>query len=165
MAESMGKQAISPLVATVLLLAFSVAIGAVVMSWGEEYVEQKADFVQGTIEGVSSCEAVSFNIIKVAGIPQACYFGNNIELMIDNGPDVEIYDFNARLVSSKGTYTSETIMNNILKKLHAVKLVITQPNNIGIPQQVKLTPKVIVGNEILFCKDQQVVIEGLQPCK
>ena len=47
MADNIGKQAISPLVATILLLAFSIAIGAVVMSWGESYVEEKANFVQG----------------------------------------------------------------------------------------------------------------------
>ena len=44
------KRALTPLVATVLLVAFSVGLGALVMSWGEDYISEKAEFVQGTAE-------------------------------------------------------------------------------------------------------------------
>ena len=35
-----SKKAISPLVATILLLAFAVALGSVVMSWGKGLIEK-----------------------------------------------------------------------------------------------------------------------------
>lgn len=38
-----NKKGISPLIATVLLIAFAVALGAVVMSWGRGYVEDTAE--------------------------------------------------------------------------------------------------------------------------
>ncbi len=38
----MNKKAVSPLIATFLLLVFSIALGSVVMSWGKGYVEQAA---------------------------------------------------------------------------------------------------------------------------
>lgn len=35
------KKSISPLVATIILLAFAVALGSVVMSWGKGLIESK----------------------------------------------------------------------------------------------------------------------------
>ena len=37
-----SRKAISPLVATILLLAFAVALGSVVMSWGKDLIEKTA---------------------------------------------------------------------------------------------------------------------------
>jgi hypothetical protein len=36
----MNKKALSPLVATVLLVIFSLAIGTITMNWGKNYVEK-----------------------------------------------------------------------------------------------------------------------------
>ena len=41
-----GKKAVSPLIATVLLIAFAVALGAVVMNWGRSYVETTTVFAE-----------------------------------------------------------------------------------------------------------------------
>ncbi len=37
---SLGKKALTPLLATVLLVAFALAIGTVTMFWGRAYVEE-----------------------------------------------------------------------------------------------------------------------------
>ncbi len=36
----MNKKALSPLVATILLVVFSLAIGTITMNWGKNYVEK-----------------------------------------------------------------------------------------------------------------------------
>lgn len=36
----MNKKALSPLVATILLVTFSLAIGTITMNWGKNYVEK-----------------------------------------------------------------------------------------------------------------------------
>jgi len=41
-----SRKGISPLIATVLLIAFAVALGAVVMSWGRGYIETTATFAE-----------------------------------------------------------------------------------------------------------------------
>lgn len=166
MAEnSLEKKAISPLMATLLLVAFSVALGAVVMNWGESYVEQKADFVQGVREVLSACDAVSVNILKLAGTPQICNRGSTVELTLDNGQDQDIYDFNARIVGDAGTYTAESILVEPLKKLDAVKTTIKYPDTVGVPKQLKLVPKVKSGNDVIFCKNQNIIVEGMVACK
>ena len=42
----LNKKAVSPLIATVLLIAFAVALGAVVMNWGRSYVETTAKYAE-----------------------------------------------------------------------------------------------------------------------
>ena len=166
MAEnSLEKKAISPLIATVLLVAFSVALGGIVMSWGEDYVEKKADFVQGVREVLSACDSVSVNVLKLSGIQQVCNKGNSIEITLDNGPEQDIYDFNARVVGNTGTYTVESTLATPLKKLDAVKTSVKYPATIGAPEQLKLTPKVKSGNEIIFCKNQNLIVERIATCK
>jgi len=39
----MNKKAISPLIATILLLAFAIALGSAVMAWGKGLIEKSAD--------------------------------------------------------------------------------------------------------------------------
>lgn len=158
-----GKQAISPLFATILLVAFSVGLGAVVMTWGEEYVAEKAEFVQGAREAISACDSASFNLINVGGAPQICYRKNVLELSIDNGPDMEIFDFHARLLGTAGAHTDESILNAPLKKLHAAKASVTF-QNIGTLKQVKLVPKVSVLGDIIFCKDKSMTVENISAC-
>lgn len=165
MAEVLAKKGISPLVATVLLVAFSVALGAVVMSWGEEYVEEKAEFVQGVREAVSNCDAASFTLLRLEGLPQICYKQGSLEMTIDNGPDAEIYDFSARIVGVVGTYTAETVLGAPLKKLYAVKAAVPFPKTIGGVQQVKLVPKTKSGNDLVFCKSQSLTVERIMPCQ
>lgn len=48
----MNKKALSPLVATLLLVIFAIALGSVVMSWGKEYVEQAAVVKDVTVQDV-----------------------------------------------------------------------------------------------------------------
>ena len=158
-----GKQAISPLIATVLLVAFSVALGAVVMSWGEEYVAEKAEFVQGVREALSSCDSVSFAVIKINNVPQVCVRSNVVEPPRDNGADEEGVDFHARFVTDNAAFVDESALNAPLKRLFAVKLALPFPAA-GQLRQVKLIPKIKVGNDVLFCKDQALVLENFRKC-
>jgi len=160
----LGKQAISPLIATVLLVAFSIAIGAVVMSWGEEYVAQKAEFVSGVREAISSCDAVSLTAVRINNVLQACVRGNSVELTLDNGADTDIFDVYARLVGVGGTFSDESLLNAPLKRLYAAKLAIPFPAPLAPMRQVKLVPKVKVGNDVIFCRDQSLVLENFRKC-
>ena len=57
----MYKKAVSPLIATVLLIAFAVALGAIVMNWGESFVRTTQDTASEASEGKIECTmAVDF---------------------------------------------------------------------------------------------------------
>lgn len=50
--NKMNKKAVSPLIATLLLVIFSIALGSVVMSWGKQYVESAATPKETTVKDV-----------------------------------------------------------------------------------------------------------------
>ncbi len=162
MAFLSNKRGVSPLVATILLIALSVGMGVAVMSWGEDYIEEKAEFVQGVQEAPTTCDLVSFSIIQLKGVQQFCQGGNMIKALIDNGPDADIADFHARVVAEKGVSVQESVLAQLLPRGSATPITFSI-GDVGVVQQVKLTPKLKNGKQIL-CSKQALIIENIQQC-
>ncbi|MCK5629639.1 MAG: hypothetical protein KAI26_03410 [Nanoarchaeota archaeon] len=70
------KKGVSPLIATVLLIAFAVSLGAVVMNWGRGYVETTM-----TQADVQSAEKISCSMDTSIGVVQV---GDKQRLCIDD---------------------------------------------------------------------------------
>src|SRR5512137_3035476 len=68
------RKAVSPLIATVLLIAFAVALGAVVMNWGRGYVEDTANIARERSDTEVKCASeVDIQIVEIDSVPQVCY--------------------------------------------------------------------------------------------
>jgi len=159
-----SRRGITPLVATILLVAFSVGLGALVMSWGEEYIEEKAEFVQGTAEVKSGCDAAKIDIIKIGGQPQACIGPDTIQLWIDNGPDTELYNIHARIAGANGVDVKEEILGEPLLQSNAVKASVPYSNAIVPILQIKLTPKIWTGRDVATCAQSAINVERIPSC-
>jgi flagellin-like protein len=159
-----NRRAITPLVATILLVAFSVGLGALVMSWGEEYIEEKAEFVQGTAEVKSGCDAAKIDIIKIGGQSQICFAADGIQLWLDNGPDIDLYNIHARIAGQNAVDVKEEILAEPLLKANAVKTVIPYDRTIGAVLQLKLTPKIWTGRDVAICSQSAINVERIPPC-
>jgi hypothetical protein len=157
----MDKKGISPLVATILLIALSVGMGVAVMSWGEAYIEEKAEFVQGVQETVTSCDLVSFSIIRIAGVDQLCVADGAVKGLIDNGPDTNIAEIHARIVSDAGIGVVENVLDRPLARGSAAQV---EFNAAGIISQVKFTPKVVIAGKTVVCSRQAIVVENIRAC-
>ena len=159
----MNARGLSPLVATVLLIAFSVALGAVVMSYGETYVEQQADFVShGTEVSATACDGVSLSVIKVKNIAQLCSRDSVIDVALDNG-GVTIDSMQARIFGSAGV----SLVSNMLQKPLSANVPLKTTfayDPVGVPLQVKLTPAVLTPNGVAYCSDAAVTIDDVKPC-
>ncbi len=159
-----SRKGITPLVATILLVAFSVGLGALVMSWGQDYIEQKAEFVQGTAEIGSGCDASKIDIIRIGGQPQVCLGPSGVELWIDNGPDEDLYNIMARIAGANSVQTIGEILTQPLNKANAVKTTIPVDPSIGPLLQIKLTPKIWTGTDIAICSQKAISVERITPC-
>jgi len=159
---NLGNRGVSPLMATVLLVAFSIALGAVVMSWGEDYIATNSDFTTSANELGVGCDRVSFSIISVKGVPQVCYDGSAVQIFIENGQSIELANIQARLVGTDGIAQME-ILSQPLAPLDALKTTFAY-DTIGFPLQLKLIPKINVGNAEIFCADKALVIDDLVEC-
>jgi len=90
----LNKKAISPLIATVILIAFAVALGAIIMNWGKAYVEKEMESSITEYYSIKECERdIELKIKELGGRPKLCYnynsSGTNLEIdfMLENtGP-------------------------------------------------------------------------------
>ncbi len=157
-----NKRGISPLFATILLIALSVGMGVAVMSWGEDYIEAKAEFVQGVQETVTSCDLVSFSIIKIGGVDQLCLADGTVRGLIDNGPDVNIAEIHARIVADAGVGVVENILDRSLPRGSAAQIEFNSGG--GSVSQIKFTPKVMIAGKTVVCSKQALIVENIKPC-
>ncbi|MBW2986491.1 hypothetical protein KY333_03915 [Candidatus Woesearchaeota archaeon] len=160
-----SKKGVSPLVATILLILFSIVLGAVVMSWGEAYIEEKAEFVKGAQETVAGCDAAYINIIKVSGELEICYKDDDIlEVWIENGPTTELYDIHARIVGTEKATTRDSILIEPLRPADARK-VMFRFEPVGFIRQVKLTPIIMRAGTLTPCVQKAITVENVHPCQ
>lgn len=159
-----SRRGVSPLIATILLVAFSIGLGALVMSWGEDYITQKAEFAQGVQEATTGCDAVDFSLIKIGGVPQICQTADTVELWIDNGPNIDLYNIHARVAGFNDVYVDEELLEGPLVRENSAKATIPIGNSLGMLLQVKLTPKIYVDHEIVLCSKKALSIENIPVC-
>ena len=159
-----NRKGLTPLVATILLVAFSIGLGALVMSWGEEYIEEKAEFVQGTAEVRSGCDVSEISIIKISGQPQACVSPEGIKIWIDNGPEMDLVNLHARIAGTNGVDVIDSLLTQPLLKANAINTVIPYNKEIGQVLQVKLTPKIWTGSQVAICSQRAIELEDLPSC-
>ncbi len=127
-----NKKGISPLIATVLLIAFAVALGAVVMNWGRTYTQDQIDTAAKRSDEELECGLdIELKIKEVAGEPQLFYTNstgnltfmlenvgrktiNSIKVIIigQNGEDINITDIPDSKIISGGILKKDVIYTN-----------------------------------------------------
>lgn len=86
----MNKKAISPLIATVLLIGFVVALAVLVTNWGLNYVKETTERTEKTTQSALDCiNKLDFDITEVA-----CDTG---KVTIDNKGDANIMNITFRV--------------------------------------------------------------------
>jgi hypothetical protein len=158
----------APLVATVLLIAFAIALGVVVMSFGSTYYDNSR-FSTHELNETELCSSVELVVFELQGQGQLCYGGNGT-----------------------GGYVSFVLVNRGRSALEGVQLWVVgesiyvtdvtdealepgQPlegresydfTRYGQIRQVQLIPKVAIpgSSDYLFCFDQAIKQETVRTC-
>jgi len=95
-----NKRGVSPLIATVLLISFAVALGSVVLQWGKSLpISNLGDI----------CSGVAMKIRSVNGA-EVCYSGSGqdayINFILDNNGEIDIEGLQIHMLGEKGIKTS-----------------------------------------------------------
>ena len=163
-----SKKGISPLIATVLLIAFAVALGAVVMNWGRSYVEDTATNAQRTSDIKVDCSlGVAIEIKEISGEPKICLDSDENELVV--------FLVNKGTILIKGLKTtiigSDEIVDFDLDfdfdKSDVKKFTFAYDSSeYGSIDQVIFTPKIsIEGSKISeLCIDSELTTEEILEC-
>ena len=77
------KKGVSPLIATVLLIAFTVAIGSVVMNWGTGYIKEEQSVATSTSNVKLICATdVNLKVMKINNMKDYCYTNDSENITI-----------------------------------------------------------------------------------
>lgn len=94
-----NKKAVSPLIATVLLIAFAVALGAIVMNWGESFVRETQETAEEASIGKIECTTkVSFEVVNAKYEEDGD--DATFEALIRNTGDADIEEFVVQVFSN-----------------------------------------------------------------
>ncbi|MBI4738325.1 hypothetical protein HY772_01970 [Candidatus Woesearchaeota archaeon] len=162
-----SKKGVSPLIATVLLIAFAVALGAVVMNWGRGYVEDTAQVARQKSDAEVKCSTdVDIDFVTIDNVPQVCFntsdtlnpggaSGNDTVLFIlENKKDSTIERLQLRLIGSTSKVPVVRDLGNWSKLLGAEARLfnITYPESRGTPpSQLRVIPVIKSAGQEVVC--------------
>ncbi|MBT4935511.1 hypothetical protein HOL21_03095 [Candidatus Woesearchaeota archaeon] len=152
----MNKRGISPIIATLLLISFAVALGVVIMSFGRAQVELEA---QCPIN-------VGLKLAVVGGVEEVCYNAakKDFSFTIENGVNIKVEGL---IVNIIGTQKAETFELNDAKIAKAGTYIghVTYNSAIsGTIRQVKISPKVVMYDEEQICIEKALILESVKGC-
>lgn|SRR3989338_6763963 len=146
------KKGVSPLIATVLLITFSVAVGAVIMTYSGSLGE---------------CGTILLEVSKINNQPKVCYNQDtaSVEVTIENGPKEQLSKFKLTLEGSRNIDNRD--LEEVFGKSETKKLIISyDKSSLGNLQKLKMVPVILEDGEELICPvSKALVIEGIQDCK
>tara|TARA_Y100000310_G_C20630254_1_gene788251 strand:- start:952 stop:1416 length:465 start_codon:yes stop_codon:yes gene_type:complete len=138
----MNSKGISPLIATIFLIAVAVALGSIVMSLGQDYVSQASSGV-----ATASCTGIAYEVKNVR------LEGNEVFVTIDNQAG-KIDGFLVKLFSEGYTQGySESVSTSVeAYDVGVVSLVVRQ--EVQPLYELKIVPLERSSNELIPCNSE-----------
>ena len=156
-----NKRGVSPLIATVLLISFAVALGSVVLNWGRNLDIAKPD---------DACSGVAIKMRNIADV-EVCYAGSGsgtyINFVIDNMGNVDVTGLGIWVTGEKGTKLLD--LNNIsIKKGQLLDLkdksIVYDSNTYGSIKNIQFFPKVMGIDALEICSKNSVKASKIKAC-
>jgi len=156
-----NKKGVSPLIATILLIAFAVALGAVIMSWGRNISFPVKEQVN------ENCVKVSIAIEKINNIPQVFYGGTEkngfVKFTIENDGEKDIEGIIIWIIGEKNTSTIDIGQSSIKVGYPLIKRASYDFNKYGKIKKIKFIPKINVLGAIMVCARNSLGEEEISP--
>ncbi|MBI2135055.1 hypothetical protein HYU09_03625 [Candidatus Woesearchaeota archaeon] len=157
----LNKRGVSPLIATVLLISFAVALGSVVLNWGKNLDISKPG---------DSCSGAAIKIRNI-GDGEVCYSGSGsnaaIRFILDNSGSVDIAGLGIWIVGDKGTKLLD--LDNI--EIKSGELLDVKDDRVkydfnayGRINHIQFIPKVKTQNGVDICPKNSVKAEKIAIC-
>ncbi len=160
------KKGVSPLIATVLLIAFTVALGAVVMNWGRGFVQEQTQRAEDTTNLKLGCALkVSLKIAEIDSAPQLCYGGGGdvgyIEIRLNNEDESNaIKGLSVSVGGEKGVYNNDSINTTIPVGLSAFVNVSYSYTSYGKIKTVRIVPHILIAGNVVPCGGSSIQKSG-----
>lgn len=152
------KKGVSPLIATILLIAFAVALGSVIMNWGLN------------LDLSDRCNALDFQLRKIVdkdmctgGSGESSYFN----FILDNKGSVDIQGMSFLVIGDKETTFID--LDGIAVPSRSLfettdDMVVFNRDTTGRPQEIELTPKILNEGKRERCTKKAVTVQEFSRC-
>ncbi|MCF7861431.1 hypothetical protein K9M79_04210 [Candidatus Woesearchaeota archaeon] len=142
-----SKKGVSPLITTILLIAFAVALGVVVMNWGRTTANKI---------GFECPDEVSIKISELKGKPNVCIDQQEktIRITLENGPAYEVVQIFGQAITDNDVF--QFTMDKTMKKREIHQIVVDyDPATYGKVNKLTLIPYVYIYDsmDISDCAD------------
>lgn len=154
------KKGVSPLIASILLISFAVAIGTTIMSFGSTFYEEKRMISEPEMK----CRYVELELNEVDQKPQICFDQEerNLEFFITNKANIDIESLVVWIIGR------EVFIADVEEKMAPGYLLKKRLNfdqtTYGLLKQVQFIPKVKHNEVQVTCSDKKLVVEGIGSC-
>jgi flagellin-like protein len=169
-----NKRGISPLIATVLLIAFAVALGAVVMNWGKNYVMTTAKDAQENGQAKQRCANTVMEFVQTSGVPMMCVDhltnASEIRFTIKNKASHSIVDMGVTVLGSTDIYEKLLTNDSVLKlKFSGAGLAqsrmiqgVLNVSGVGSFQKIIFTPYIKIDGRVAPepCSDNTLFVDS-----
>lgn len=147
----MHKKAVSPLIATVLLIAFAVSLGAVLLTY---------------MTSLGECGGVSIEIAELEGEPLICYNSNTnkLDFTIENSGREDIEYLKLSLTGALNVDNVD--VTRAIPRSETEKISVDyKMQYLGKLQKLKIVPVVFEDDDEVICPSEKILtIEGIPEC-
>ena len=161
-----NKKAISPLIATVLLIAFSISVGVLVVNWGQNYVENQTREAGERADTQMACGLdVDLDFVYAGATPQICDEGpGNIKFTLENSARTSIKNLTVNILGNNNT--NSTVLTANINSGGVQRFNISYDVGIiGNLTQIRIAPTVETeSGSITTCSGDSLIIESIPLC-
>jgi flagellin-like protein len=148
----LNRKGISPLIATVLLIAFAVSIGTMIMNWGKGAV------------AVGDCSETQIQVQEISGKPMFCYdtLNNKVNVMVKNTGSTDINRLKMRVIAADFSTEDVDVSDS------AIKSGDIKTKNINYVRsgkfRVEVIPIITSAGKERVCADKYVFVDDISAC-
>ncbi len=164
----LNKKGVSPLIATVLLIAFAVALGAVVMNWGRAYVEDTANFAQQKSDTEIKCITdAKLDFLTIDGVRKVCFnssFGSTgaVHFIVQNTGTAQVTGLTLTAITEDGIDNKTIAVNLSRSGLFKAEMNFTTATT--SVQTFRIIPQIKIQGKDTLCPKNELVEDSPLTC-
>ncbi len=154
----MDRKGVSPLIATVLIIGFTVALAAIIITWGGRFVQQTQEDVDRQAKVGIACSKLNFEVTKTTCATHLSYpgalpnYGALDKITMSSNTNQDIAGFTFRLTNHSGSGAIAVVtFNGVADSLNAF----------SAKTYTVSTPLGLVGNTSKVEAIAYVTVEGI----
>ena len=152
----MSRKGVSPLVATVLLVAVVIVIAFIIFWWYGEYIQDNLE--KSEIGAEQAClNDVAFSLSAPDCLENSTVGGKIVYFDVENNGEAKISSFKANVEGDVDT-TFVNIPHSVDQSVSTKLSLIIDPSIVGTDLKIDIIPMVRVGGATKYCSDKEETI-------